>query len=102
MAKRVLDKSKVDDLVLLDVVTEDAIVATLQARFNNDLIYTGLGPVLISVNPFKAINGLCALQMRASRRGLTRAAHQTIAGTALPWSRRITAHVRFSFFCVQY
>jgi len=60
LAKRVLDKSKVDDLVLLDVVTEDAIVATLQTRFNNDLIYTGLGPVLISVNPFKAINGLCA------------------------------------------
>jgi len=49
LARRVLDKSKVDDLVLLDVVTEDSIVNTLKARFGADLIYTGLGPVLISL-----------------------------------------------------
>lgn len=53
-----LEKGKVDDLVLLDDISENGIVANLRARFNNDLIYTSIGPVLITVNPFKTISGM--------------------------------------------
>lgn len=69
LAKRVLDKSKVDDLVLLDTVSEDAIVQNLQARFSSDLIYTSIGPVLVSVNPFKQIQGLYSPGMIKSYNG---------------------------------
>ncbi|KAJ1521026.1 hypothetical protein ONE63_002738 [Megalurothrips usitatus] len=43
----------VDDMVLLPRPTEDAIVDNLKKRFLDDYIYTSIGPVLISVNPFK-------------------------------------------------
>lgn len=53
-----MEKGKVDDLVLLDDISEGGIVQNLKSRFNSDLIYTYIGPVLISVNPFKTIQGL--------------------------------------------
>ena len=43
----------VDDLVMLPKVTEADIVENLKKRYMNQLIYTNIGPVLISVNPFK-------------------------------------------------
>ncbi|XP_052123609.1 unconventional myosin-Ie-like, partial [Frankliniella occidentalis] len=43
----------VDDMVLLPRLTEDAIVDNLKKRFLDDYIFTSIGPVLISVNPFK-------------------------------------------------
>eukprot|EP01111_Echinosteliopsis_oligospora_P014912 TRINITY_DN5735_c1_g1_i3.p1 TRINITY_DN5735_c1_g1~~TRINITY_DN5735_c1_g1_i3.p1 ORF type:complete len:1071 (+),score=360.39 TRINITY_DN5735_c1_g1_i3:181-3393(+) len=46
-------KAGVDDLVLLAKVTEDQILENLKVRYASDLIYTNIGPVLISVNPFK-------------------------------------------------
>ncbi len=45
----------VDDLVLLSDVSESSINANLKKRYAKDLIYTYIGPVLISVNPFKNI-----------------------------------------------
>eukprot|EP01100_Stratorugosa_tubuloviscum_P010245 TRINITY_DN4375_c0_g1_i1.p1 TRINITY_DN4375_c0_g1~~TRINITY_DN4375_c0_g1_i1.p1 ORF type:complete len:1161 (+),score=613.34 TRINITY_DN4375_c0_g1_i1:148-3630(+) len=48
----------VDDLVMLQKVNEDAIVENLKKRFNSDIIYTYIGFVLISVNPFKMIKNL--------------------------------------------
>jgi myosin-1 len=43
----------VDDLVMLPKVGEQEIVDNIRKRYENDLIYTYIGPVLISVNPYK-------------------------------------------------
>ncbi|KAG8440419.1 hypothetical protein GDO86_006247 [Hymenochirus boettgeri] len=40
-------------MVLLSKITEDAIVENLKKRYMDDFIFTYIGPVLISVNPFK-------------------------------------------------
>uniref|UniRef100_UPI00398EB62F unconventional myosin-Ie isoform X2 n=1 Tax=Pristiophorus japonicus TaxID=55135 RepID=UPI00398EB62F len=45
--------SGVDDMVLLSKITEDGIVDNLKKRYMDDYIFTYIGPVLISVNPFK-------------------------------------------------
>ncbi|XP_041074230.1 unconventional myosin-Ie-like isoform X1 [Polyodon spathula] len=45
--------SGVDDMVLLSKITEDSIVENLKKRYMDDYIFTYIGPVLISVNPFK-------------------------------------------------
>ena len=63
MHKRIYDKTAVDDLVLLTDISEDGIVANLQARHAKDRIYTFIGPVLLSVNPFKELNGLYSASM---------------------------------------
>ncbi|KAM5129071.1 unconventional myosin-Ie-like [Mantella aurantiaca] len=47
--------SGVDDMVLLSKITEDAIVENLKKRYMDDFIFTYIGPVLISVNPFKQL-----------------------------------------------
>uniref|UniRef100_A0A3Q3LCR5 Myosin IF n=1 Tax=Mastacembelus armatus TaxID=205130 RepID=A0A3Q3LCR5_9TELE len=46
-------QSGVDDMVLLSKITEEAIVENLKKRYMDDYIFTYIGPVLISVNPFK-------------------------------------------------
>ncbi|ESN91739.1 hypothetical protein HELRODRAFT_165806 [Helobdella robusta] len=46
-------QSGVEDMVLLQKINEAAIVENLKKRFMDDCIYTYIGPVLISVNPFK-------------------------------------------------
>ncbi|NWR65862.1 MYO1F protein, partial [Bucorvus abyssinicus] len=46
-------QSGVDDMVLLSKIAEEAIVENLKKRFMDDYIFTYIGPVLISVNPFK-------------------------------------------------
>lgn len=43
----------VSDLTLLTKITDEAINENLQKRFMNDTIYTYIGHVLISVNPFR-------------------------------------------------
>ncbi|XP_065169403.1 unconventional myosin-Ia isoform X2 [Atheta coriaria] len=43
------------DAVLLEPLGEDAFVANLQQRFKRDHIYTYIGNVLISVNPYKKL-----------------------------------------------
>jgi len=48
-------RSGVDDLVLLNSVSESAICDNLKKRFLEDWIFTYIGPVLISVNPFKGM-----------------------------------------------
>ncbi|KAL1420915.1 hypothetical protein MTO96_004288 [Rhipicephalus appendiculatus] len=47
--------SGVDDMVLLTKITEDAIVENLRKRYMDDQIFTYIGPVLVSVNPFKQL-----------------------------------------------
>uniref|UniRef100_V5HVM9 Putative myosin class ii heavy chain n=1 Tax=Ixodes ricinus TaxID=34613 RepID=V5HVM9_IXORI len=51
------DRVGVQDLVLLeDFESEKACVDNLQKRFKEDLIYTYIGPVLVSVNPYRHID----------------------------------------------
>lgn len=51
------DKVGVQDFVLLtDFTSIDAFVDNLEKRFRNDLIYTYIGPVLVSVNPYKHLD----------------------------------------------
>ncbi|KAF4531632.1 hypothetical protein B566_EDAN006563 [Ephemera danica] len=45
--------SGVDDMVLLPKISEDAIVENLKKRYMDDYIFTCIGPVLVSINPFK-------------------------------------------------
>ncbi|XP_041099119.1 unconventional myosin-Ie-like [Polyodon spathula] len=47
--------SGVDDMVLLSKINDDAIVDNLKKRYMDDYIFTYIGPVLISVNPFKQL-----------------------------------------------
>lgn len=46
----------VDDMVLLSKVNEAAIVENLKKRYMDDQIFTYIGPVLVSVNPFKQMS----------------------------------------------
>jgi myosin-5 len=50
------DVSKVDDLVTLSYLHEPAILICLRSRFEQDLIYTNTGPILIALNPFKKLS----------------------------------------------
>jgi len=53
MSKKVQAKQGTDDLVMLPKISEEEIVENLKKRYMNDFIYTNIGPVLISVNPFR-------------------------------------------------
>jgi len=44
------------DMVLLDYINHDAFMDNLKLRFNKGLIYTYIGEVVISVNPYKTMN----------------------------------------------
>ncbi|XP_053974659.1 unconventional myosin-If-like isoform X1 [Hylaeus volcanicus] len=45
--------SGVDDMVLLPKITEETITENLRKRYMDDYIFTCIGPVLVSINPFK-------------------------------------------------
>ncbi|XP_077302736.1 myosin-IIIa-like isoform X2 [Arctopsyche grandis] len=46
------EKMYMDDLAVLDELTEDAIVEQLLTRYNRNQIYTYIGDILVAVNPF--------------------------------------------------
>ncbi|EFA81458.1 myosin ID heavy chain [Heterostelium album PN500] len=48
----------VDDMVMLSKIANDSILDNLKKRYAADVIYTYIGNVLISVNPFKQIKNL--------------------------------------------
>ncbi|NXE83601.1 MYO1A protein, partial [Cochlearius cochlearius] len=50
-----LDTTAVGDLVLLDPLTEESLLQTLQERFRRSDIYTYIGNVVISVNPYQPL-----------------------------------------------
>lgn len=58
-AAKKFEEEGVDDLVLLPKVTNEGIMLNLHKRYTRDRIYTNIGPVLVSVNPFRWIKGLC-------------------------------------------
>ena len=70
MAKwmRSIVQGAVDDLVLLNDLSEEAIVSNLQNTFAKNSIYTSIGPVLLSVNPFQNIDGLYTPTLAAKYR----------------------------------
>jgi len=50
---RLFKGEAVDDLVLVSSPSNASITAQLGNRFERELIYTNLGDVLVSVNPYK-------------------------------------------------
>ena len=46
------------DLIKLTVVNRPGILFSLTHRFQQDLIYTSVGPILVAINPFKWIKGI--------------------------------------------
>ncbi|KAJ3682270.1 hypothetical protein LUZ60_014843 [Juncus effusus] len=45
----------VDDLMQLSYLNEPSVLYNLQYRYNQDIIYTKAGPVLVAINPFKKV-----------------------------------------------
>jgi len=58
----------VNDLIDLPHLHEPAILHALRMRYDNDIIYTATGPILIAVNPFKAMGLYDASIMEDYRR----------------------------------
>ncbi|XP_061762485.1 unconventional myosin-Ih [Nerophis ophidion] len=50
------DQVGIQDFVLLDETTEAAFLSNLKKRFSKDLIYTYIGTLLVSVNPYKELD----------------------------------------------
>ncbi|WBW70616.1 myosin type I [Schizosaccharomyces osmophilus] len=61
----------VDDLTLLSKISEDEINKNLELRFRNGEIYTYIGHVLISVNPFRDL-GIYTMDVLKSYQGKNR------------------------------
>ncbi|MED6259308.1 Unconventional myosin-Ih [Ataeniobius toweri] len=57
------DRVGIQDFVLLDETTEVAVVSNLKKRFTKDLIYTYIGTLLVSVNPYKELDIYSKKQM---------------------------------------
>ncbi|XP_011070461.1 myosin-1 [Sesamum indicum] len=46
----------VDDLMQLSYLNEPSVLYNLQYRYDQDMIYTKAGPVLVAINPFKKVS----------------------------------------------
>ncbi|CAL0300500.1 unnamed protein product [Lupinus luteus] len=46
----------VDDLMQLSYLNEPSVLYNLQYRYNQNMIYTKAGPVLVAINPFKKVH----------------------------------------------
>ena len=46
-----------DDMVRFNLLTEASIVHNLRVRYEREAIYTAVGPILISVNPLRQLEG---------------------------------------------
>uniref|UniRef100_A0A4W6G9L8 Myosin IH n=1 Tax=Lates calcarifer TaxID=8187 RepID=A0A4W6G9L8_LATCA len=57
------DRVGIQDFVLLDETTEAAFLSNLKKRFSKDLIYTYIGTLLVSVNPYKELDIYSQKQM---------------------------------------
>ncbi|XP_059180223.1 unconventional myosin-XV [Centropristis striata] len=54
-SKRVVEVDEVEDLSQLEEVCESSVLLNLKKRFHRDCIYTYIGNMLLSINPFKPI-----------------------------------------------
>ncbi|XP_041643172.1 unconventional myosin-Ih [Cheilinus undulatus] len=50
------DRVGIQDFVLMDETTDTAFLSNLKKRFGKDLIYTYIGTLLVSVNPYKELD----------------------------------------------
>ncbi|XP_058477092.1 unconventional myosin-XV [Solea solea] len=55
-SKQVVEVDEVEDLSQLKEVSESSVLLNLKKRFHRDCIYTYIGNILLSMNPFKALN----------------------------------------------
>ena len=53
-----VDEAGARDLATLANLTEEAIVVELGKRYQQNIIYTNVGDILIALNPFKELDGL--------------------------------------------
>ena len=53
-----LSGTGIDDMISLDVLHEGAIQENCSTRYHRDDIYTHVGPILVSINPYRRISGL--------------------------------------------
>ncbi|XP_056286414.1 unconventional myosin-XV [Pseudoliparis swirei] len=54
--KRAVEVDEVEDLSQLEEVSESSVLLNLKKRFQRDCIYTYIGNMLLSINPFKPLN----------------------------------------------
>jgi myosin I len=59
----------VEDMTMLTSISNDSIALNMKKRYDHDLIYTYIGHVLISVNPFTMIKGLYSTDTLFDYRG---------------------------------
>lgn len=50
-----------EDLTTIENVSIDSIEKILKARYVNDNIYTAVGPLLFSVNPYRCVYFVCVV-----------------------------------------
>src|SRR3989338_6663252 len=62
----------VDDMTLLSKIDEASVAQNLKERFDNDVIYTNIGDVLISMNPYKWISAIFGDSMIREYEGRSR------------------------------
>ena len=55
--------AEVEDLVELEDPTEYTMLHALRERYSRDTIFTSIGPVLVAVNPYKAVNSCKAASL---------------------------------------
>lgn len=63
------DRVGVHDLVLLSELTENALVKNIDVRYKANRIYTYIHDVVVSMNPFKQIQGIYTDDMIQKYRG---------------------------------
>ncbi|KAL0722905.1 hypothetical protein Bca4012_037504 [Brassica carinata] len=74
----------VDDLMQLSYLNEPSVLFNLEYRYNQDMIYTKAGPVLVAVNPFKEVPLYGDRNIEAYRKRSNQSPHvYAIADTAI-------------------
>ncbi|XP_028109214.1 myosin-1 [Camellia sinensis] len=79
----------VDDLMQLSYLNEPSVLYNLQYRYNQGVIYTKAGPVLVAINPFKKVRLYGDNYIEAYKRKSTESPHvYAITDTAIREMRR--------------
>jgi myosin heavy subunit len=63
------DNIGIDDILKLHIFSEMSLVQTLRVRYELEDIYTFVGPILISINPYKWIENIYAEETMAYYHG---------------------------------
>lgn len=63
-------RTGVEDMVMLTDVSENGISSNLKKRFGVNQIYTYIGAVLVSINPYRNIEGMYSERLLKDYRGI--------------------------------